>query len=195
VELETTKDLCELIIDCSFIVRAPPPKLPFEEMKQYYSPKHGQYGMKFLCCTTFGGLCCYVSRLYPGAVHDIEIAKSEDALLIIKSKLYNENGKVLADKGFTGLQEYIPFVVPPKTNNKSYDENVEVEIARRRVLIENYFCRMKTQFPILSNLCKIPYDHIEKLVVVLVFLTNFHIWKKPLRKNSSEQVVEDIVFQ
>ena len=184
--IESTDEICILAIDVTFLVKAPPATLSFEEKKQYWSPKHYNYGYKFLCAVDSRGVCVHISKMFPGSVHDVQIARdplTHDFLSRV-TKLYE--AKILGDKGFIGLEATVPTLTPHRKNSSYVQESMNDEIASKRVLVENNFCRLKTQFPILSKLGKTPVDFVENLFLTLVYLTNENIKKYPLRKSVSE---------
>ena len=122
--------------------------------------------------------------MYPGSVHDIEIGRQSLTLDFLSKTVDDFGGKILGDKGFIGLNDMVPTLTPQRINSSCRIEGLEEEIASKRILVENYFCRLKNQYLILPNLSKTPHDYIENLFFALAYYTNEHIKLLPLRRSS-----------
>ena len=188
IYLETIETECPVAIDVSFVEKAPPAKLSFEEKKDFWSAKHKAYGYKILCAVDRGGRCVFASNLFPGSVHDLEIARDEKTLPSLKKLIELHGGKLLADKGFIGLDASVATVTPTRQNQDEI-EGLNLEIASQRVIIENFFGRMKHLFLILDHLYRTPVEYLEQMIIVLIWLTNEHVKIKPLRRHSIEPAI------
>ena len=170
--IETTNDYCHVVIDCTFIERAPPATLSFEEKKKYWSAKNHTIRYKFLCVVDSRGICVHCSRMFQGSVHDVEIVRHPFTLQFLLNVVDEFDGKIFGDKSFIGLNEVVPTLTPQRANTNWIIEGLDAEIASKRIIIENYFSRIKNQFPVLCNLSKTPLDYLENLFITLVYLTN-----------------------
>lgn len=172
-------------IDCTFFVHPPPSNLSFEQQKNYFSVKHGNYGWKALAAVSAEGKAIFFSRLYPGAVHDITVAKDDEVIRRLQELYFATGLPLLADKGFVGLDASVPCLVPSRRRSANdislEEEEISLSIARERVVVENYFGRLKELWPFIKKAPRTPIDSLEETLRFSVYLTNFHIGHHPLR--------------
>ena len=69
--------------------------------------------------------------------------------------------------------------------NQEYNLN----ISKKRILIENFFGRLKVVWGIWLNGYNGHFDHLDERFLCSVGLTNIHLKFKPLRKNTKEILV------
>ncbi|KAM9985613.1 hypothetical protein ACTFIZ_000193 [Dictyostelium cf. discoideum] len=125
------------VLDTSlFPIRRP---THFEEI--YYSTKHKKHGIKYeVGCRISDGKIILVSEdYYCGTEHDLEISRKSG---LISNEIYKfeENEKILADKGYIG--ESLFFLCPKKgdrENLSKYQKEYESIILPYRQIIENVF--------------------------------------------------------
>ena len=122
--------------------------------------------------------------MFLGAVSDIEIAKDDSSLATLS--LIASKGNLLCDKGFIGLDAFVPSTCPRRLHNGDIEDAVDTDIISARVLIENYFGRLKHKFAFFCNPKRTPPDYLEKIFQTCVWFTNAHIRQNPLRRTSIE---------
>ena len=92
---------CTLIVDAT-VQEIPRPSGTFDEVKQWYSGKHGMYCLKSQIVINRMGLAVHIVTSVPGSTHDLSILR--DSLGAIDEYLsrFKEDvdGKILADKGY-----------------------------------------------------------------------------------------------
>jgi len=179
---------CFSAIDCTFIHHPHPPGLSFDQSKNYYSVKHGAYGYKFLAIVNSSGQLLFVSEMFPAGVHDFAMCTHESVLPRVK-EVCKEN-RILADKGFIGLNNHVRAIIPVKcsrTRNLTIEEKEQnLQIAKSRIVVENFFGRLKVVWTIFGGKCNTHAQHLNERFQLAAHLTNFHIFDKPLRKKSQE---------
>lgn len=115
---------------------------------KYYSGKKKRHTIKTQIITNSKGKILSVSKHYPGAVHDYPILKKNQ-------KLLSKSKKVLADKGYQGLNKVMKSAQIPKKNFKSNplseeDHQRNKRISKERIYVEHAFARIK-KFKIMSD--------------------------------------------
>jgi len=184
---------CFVAIDCTFVNHPPPPSLSFEEAKGYFSVKHGSYGYKWLAAVNSSGQLLFLSKMFPAGVNDFAVCT--DNSVLPKLRELCGNNYVLADKGFIGLQNYMNSIIPTKKSKNRRLSIGEVEnnlkIAKSRILVENFFGRMKVVWTLFAGCGKIHVQNFSERFQLAAHLTNVHIFKKPLRKKSKEVAAAD----
>ena len=164
----------------------------FEEKKKFYSGKHGFYCLKSQVITDMKGAAVHVVTNIPGATHDFEIFKnSVEEFKLIMVLHSNRPQKILADKGYIS-EDYNDILVTPHkgkayTLSKSQLADNQI-IGKTRVLVENFFGRMKNRYAIIGSLYRGDRENYENIFRLCVALTNFEIMycKHPLRKEDGE---------
>ena len=182
--IESLGTNCSASIDVTFIPHAPPARMSFDQQKNYWSEKHREYGFKALIAIDASGRCIFLSRMFLGSVSDIDLARDQtslDALSVIATK-----GPLLCDKGFIGLDALVPSICPRRLCGGEIESDIDTEIISARVLVENYFGRLKRIFTFFSNPKRTPPDCLEKIFKTCVWFTNIHVGEMPLRRASVE---------
>ena len=177
------------IMDCFEIFIDRPKNL--EARAQVYSnyKKHSTVKV-FIVCSPLGAVT-YLSTAWGGRASDVEMVHASD---FISSKYHQPHDQLLADHGFTMVEEFVvtcgaEWLIPSFTKGKKQLSPKEVEISRNistiRIHIERDICLLKNQFTILQgppsiNLTKSQKDEtnqsnlaaIDKLVHVCAALIN-----------------------
>ncbi|RHZ31929.1 hypothetical protein DYB26_015360 [Aphanomyces astaci] len=143
----------------------------FNEKKRFYSKKHGQYVLKVEASVLPNGLAINVTTAVPGSVADIAICESnvdfhqdklkkngeEDDMLDDgpMQELYPRSWALLADKGYQGLHRQLRAITPMKRPAggllSAADMAVNDKIASDRVIVENFFGRLKTLWSVILD--------------------------------------------
>ena len=185
---------CLIATDCTLINHPPPGKLAsFDEQKNYFSPKHGRYGYKFMAFVSADGFCVYASPLFKGSVHDVDILREDEQNV---KKIWVEGTSVLGDTGFVG-QVPIPMILPFKQPingvlTRQQDE-FNLTVARERVLIENFFGRLKVKWPAIEKAVRVQVDRLASFVRIVVALTNLDLKARPLRRQCRELNSQQVI--
>ena len=187
-------------IDTSFILIEKPGLR--EEQKKNWSYKHGSCGVKIQCLVRPNGLCTMFKVNVPGSIHDITIFKESGWLEKLAIPVQMPNGttitshmQVLFDKGYTGLnnQGYPEAIVTIKKPIGRELNQQEIEINHKiesdRVLVENYFGRMKTIFAVTAGRFRGERGKfLTNILETCIALTNYNILLHPLRNEYEPQV-------
>ncbi|RHY33102.1 hypothetical protein DYB32_001845, partial [Aphanomyces invadans] len=173
----------------------------FREKKLFYSKKHGQYGLKVEASVLPTGFAFHVSTAVPGSVLDIAIFEANEEFHAQKMRktdkerdmrddgplvdVYPLEWAILADKGYQGLQRRLRAITPTKRPPGGLLSMSEMEnndkIATDRVIVENFFGRMKTFWSIVSETYMWKRESYDLYFQTCVALTNVHIKFSPLR--------------
>ncbi|RQM31002.1 hypothetical protein B5M09_013492 [Aphanomyces astaci] len=97
---------------------------------------------------------------------------------------------VLADRGYQGIQEYVrgftPLKRPPHGQLTMEQERANVKLSSDRVIVENFFGRLKTLWGLASDKYTWKKDEYNMYFQTCVALTNVHIRFNPLRNMDGE---------
>lgn len=123
------------------------------------------------------------------AFHEKKLKKSQDdARLRDDGPLldsYPSTWAILADKGYQGLHRRIRAITPAKRPANGLlspsDVAANDKIASDRVIVENFFGRLKTLWAVTSDIFTWKRDHYDLFFQTCVALTNVHIRFNPLR--------------
>ena len=173
----------------------------FEEQKKHYSMKHGQCGIKIQALVRPNGICTTFAFGFPGSVHDmkvLELTNWVNSYLSYNVTLANNANAIhhypcLFDKGYTGLHntchEAIITIRKPKFHDLSQDENdLNNRIESDRIIVENFFGRLKSIFGILATRFRgDKKNHLKYIIPICMSLTNYHISLHPLRVEDDEE--------
>lgn len=166
------------IIDCT-IIPGPHPSAATGFKDPLYSGKHSISCYKFqVAVTTTLGKAMYVSPVYEGSVHDytIFIATQDDLLKQLGNKT------IMADSAYIGaVKTHRAVISDPHTVNS---------VSKKRVLVEQYFGRLKQLFPIFRHVWKYKGTLLNGYFRLACALTNVHIIAHPLRALDTEKHVE-----
>jgi hypothetical protein len=136
---------------------------------------------------------CTIMR--PASRHDFNNFKNQKGvgcrqtltrfLTVPRGRLSLKHG-VLADNGFQGVQRFLPASVIARRKPRGRqlpraDRRFNRRLSRRRILVENFFGRMKTIFNIVGETCRGSWRHMMKILPVCVWLTGLTLEDSPLR--------------
>ncbi|KAF0708148.1 hypothetical protein AaE_013334 [Aphanomyces astaci] len=182
------------------------PAVEFGEKKTYFSKKHGLYGHKVEVSVAPNGLAINVTDCAVGSTSDIEMFKANlgfhSAQLekqpndtnvsdteTLRDKFPNQ-WAVLADKGYQGIQEYVrgftPVKRPPHGQLTMEQERANAKLSSDRVIVENFFGRLKTLWGLVSDKYTWKRDEYNMYFQTCVALTNIHVRFNPLRNVDGE---------
>ncbi|ETV67709.1 hypothetical protein H257_16174 [Aphanomyces astaci] len=143
----------------------------FAEKKLYFSKKHGHYGFKVDVSVLPSGHAINVTSAAPRSIADIAICESNidfhveklektshDESMLDADPLVTEYPTawaLLADKGYQGLHRRVRAITPAKKPAGGMLSHAELvrndKIASDRVIVENFFGRLKTLWSIASD--------------------------------------------
>lgn len=98
---------------------------------------------------------------------------------------------LLFDKGYTGVNRYFPEAIVTQKNpigrdltsqENEYNHDVESD----RVIVENFFGRMRVKCGILASKFRSDRDILPNVARICVVLTNLHTRDQPLRANETQ---------
>jgi hypothetical protein len=100
----------------------------------------------------------------------------------------------MLDKGYVGIETDLRAVLPKKRKRGELNQNPnEVQrnesIASVRILVENYYGRMKGKFRVMSSKWRSDAGNYNTIFGLCIALTNFEILKRPLRKEREQGVL------
>lgn len=176
-----------LIVDAT-VFPIQKPAMSFISAKAFYSEKHGFYCLKREVAVLPNGMAAFFSQCVPGAVHDFNLFKKRMGIYKefltkeIPDLSVNDNENMtqwalMGDKGYYG-ETCLRMILPPK-NKKLTDE--EKEIYGERIIVENYFGRLKGLFNILCSEYRGSHENFDLLIDICMALANWNIKKNPLR--------------
>ncbi|ETW04038.1 hypothetical protein H310_04424 [Aphanomyces invadans] len=172
-----------------------------EEVKPYYSKKHGLYGYKVETSVLPNGLSIGCTEHFRGATHDVQIFRQNadfhlrelqkqpvDSNVPDRGPLadkFPDQWCVLADKAYQGLQEHFR-VIHPKKAKPNQDLSMEEErenrdISSDRIIVENYFGRLCNLWRVCSDKFRWDEGLYDTIFRVCLSLTNANIMIHPLR--------------
>ena len=136
------------VMDAS-VVGVPRPRNN-DKARRLYSGKHKLHCVKVQTIHDVNGRLMHLSHVVPGSVHDFALFKKAHVTKEFK-RSFGNNAGILVDKGYTGIQNYIPqSVVPkkkPKNGSLTYEESERNKlIGKARIIIENFYGRAKNYF-------------------------------------------------
>ena len=175
----------------------------YASKKLRWSGKHKGYGWKSEIAVGPDGKARYLSPPYPGSFHDMKIFKKhvdEHLARLVKDdadaresddmSVDDDDDKnmwaALLDKGYEGSHKYGRFLSPKKKTARrdldSDDKKKNNRIENDRVIVENFFGRMKTIWGTTEQTFRFRDDLYAPYFKLCVALTNYHIGILPLRK-------------
>ena len=175
---------------------------PTVNQKEYFSGKHKTHCVKVQGFVSPTGLLIHYTNSVPGSVHDFNLFKTSGLkeLIIDENQrcqqLFGSNATTLADAGYQGISKIVPVSVTP--HKKLHNDNLihqqklfNQSISHRRILIENWFGRLKILWNIMYECYKLRLTFYDDLWMFCASLTNFHIMKHPLRSEEVEEEEEE----
>ena len=175
----------------------------YASKKLRWSAKHKGYGWKSEIAVGPNGKARYLSPLYPGLFHNMKIFKKhvdkhlerlvkddldakESNDLSVDDKDNRNMWAALLDKGYEGLHKYGRFLTPKKKTAQrdldSDDKKKNNRIENDRVIVENFFGRLKTIWGTAESTFRFRDELYAPCMKMMVALTNFHVSILPLRQ-------------
>lgn len=184
-----------LILDCT-IFNINRPCGSFDESRLFYSNKHGRYCTKMEIGVLPNGSAAFYSQLYPGSKHDYSIFSmnlqkykrfilKETSEMSIDDEDGNSEWSIMADKGYIGMQSHCRSIIPTRLSGRVNINPDNQEIARERIICENFFGRVKMSFKICRDRFRGDFELLNKVVPICLALTNLLIRDNPLRIQDS----------
>lgn len=164
--------------------------------REYFSFKHHLHCVKLQCAVAPNGQCIHYDISKKGSVHDIEVFLQSNLLSKVQYTVMNGHIPALLrkpmifDKGYVGLHNVYPESVIMKKkprggelNTSDIDSNNKIQ--HDRVIVENYFSRLKLLWIVTHDIFRGEDDTLIQYVKACVILTNYHIFLYPLRLDES----------
>jgi hypothetical protein len=200
---ETLPD-CGLVVDATVQNRGRPVG-PFEEARRYDSGKHCLDCLKSQVVTNRRGAAVLVVAGIPGAVHDMMLFREHvgDVEALIAGH-EGEPVHVLADKGDIGVSgsARVVLVTParrPAGGWLTRDQlRANATIGSARVIVENFFGRLKTKFRILAGRWAQREDLYPTIFEVCCALVNYAIRSgggSPLRAEEGRSYLQALTLE
>ena len=99
----------------------------------------------------------------------------------------NSSWAILADKGYIGVGTQIRIITPFKGNNITPEElQFNKKVGADRVIIENFYGRLKLYWSIIRNKYKGSHSNYDTVFEICAGLTNFLLKYSPLRSEDGE---------
>ena len=176
-----------LVVDAT-VQQINTPALSFDERKAWFSGKHFMYCLKSQVTVNMKGIAVHAEAGIPGATHDLEVLRStKDDLENILRSSPKMPQKILADKGYVSD---LPFLITPhKGNNLTRAQKLDNDrISKHRIIIENYYGRLKSRYAIIGSKYRGGHEGYEKIFKLCVSLINFEMYylKHYLRKQDGD---------
>jgi len=174
-----------------------------EMQKRNYSGKHKRHCVKFQCLVNPDGWCIHYCGVFNGRKHDIKVFELSKIPNFFQNKRELRNGQrifyhpqILADSGYQGAQKnYEEIVIPIKKPKGGQLNENEKEHNRKlghdRVIVENFFGRMKSLFGITFNEYRGDIELLKEIIPIVICLTNYHIKEHPLRNPNQDPISEN----
>ncbi|RLO00854.1 hypothetical protein DYB28_010362 [Aphanomyces astaci] len=182
------------------------PSGSYADKKVYYSGKHSLYGHKVELSVLPNGFAINCTKHYKGSVSDKTIFDENlDFHMVCLTKQANEDRiddpdhatrqwAVLADKGYQGIQRDLRAVIPIKKPAGGIltmdDIRTNDRIATDRVIVENFFGRLKTLWAICSHCYRWTRQNYDVLFQTCVAMANVNIRMHPLRADDGDVNVQ-----
>ena len=166
--------------------------LKINDQKLTYDFKNGVNGQKVQVLVNPDGQAIHVTIEEHGSMHDKKIFDNSSVkkLLVTVQGQEIETKKIIADKGYTGIQADIPNAIIMKKGKSNENAEYNNHIAADRQIVERWNCRFKQTF----NVCFTGYrgdrSYLKNILRGLVALTNYHISLHPLNANDDPKEME-----
>jgi hypothetical protein len=159
-----------------------------------YSGKHKKNGFKIQTINACNGVVMDVTEPFGGRRHDFSIFQ-ENFSGSIFSELRNVNGRIretmyscMFDLGYIGANRLmnnptIPIRALPRQRLSVQEEEFNQHLGTHRVIIENYYGRLKNYWKILGLGYRGSKELLKNIVYVCIALTNILVIAHPLRKS------------
>lgn len=165
--------------------------------RQHYSGKHKRCGIKLQACVSPEGLCIDYYDKECGRVHDKMVFDKSET--VRKLQYHQTNFGVITtcrypmlfDRGYIGVNNaaYPEAIVQKRAPRggelSDADKHFNDTVQHDRVIVENYFGRMKTLWIILQDTFRGTNHSLRRIAEACVILTNYHIELHPLRREDA----------
>ena len=181
--------------------RTTKPMGSYDEAKKYFYVKAKMYGLKSLTIHACNGELLAAYPGYPAATSDVTLFRKPEVLTAVRGIVSkdpeeaaipdpNPEWAVMADLGFQGIQHNVRAVLPikkrPRSELLSAEKAYNTRLAKRRIIIENFYARLKRKFRIMSVIFNLDKDLYPNIFYSCACLVNFDISRRPLRANRQE---------
>lgn len=165
--------------------------------RRFYSAKHKDHGIKLQCIVNPEGFCIDAYCGEPGSVHDLTVFKKSKTLdklkyeRIIGDRTQIGYKPVIFDRGYTGIQklgydEALVLKRKPRNGELSKeDEEENNRLEHDRVIVENFFGRLKTLWTITQHNFRGDAKILTTYTLICVALTNYYNGLHPMRAHSN----------
>ena len=164
-----------------------------DAMRNRYSAKHKKHGCKLQVCVNASGLCIHHFFCMNARVHDINVLRLSHAITFFAyqeqfgNQIRIRHFPLLFDKGYTGITNDMPDAIvviwnPPNGHLNQDQEVFNQNVESDRVIVENYFARLKMKFLIFHSMFRLDLCHLYDFVKVGIALTNKDIMAHQLRE-------------
>ena len=168
---------CGYIIDAT-VQRIQVPAGDFTQKKKWFSGKHYCYCLKSQVITDMKGAAIMVSSGYYGSMHDLalfrETTEEWRRIALLHPKI---PAKILGDKGYQA-NDIDCLVTPIKGSADKLtrqDNAFNERIGKTRIVVENFFGRLKNRYGIIGSVYRHSHDMYSKIFKLCCALTNFEI--------------------
>lgn len=170
--------------------------------EKYYSGKHKICCIKTQCFVSPKGFLLHYSKPIRGKRHDFHLFRKSNTLI---SKLKAEADKMkaeidqipvlLADSGYQGIHQIIPWALIPYKRRKNSELTAEQKtfnkkLSSSRIIVENYFSRLKQYWRVIGGKWPLHVDNdltfYHKTFGMCAGLTNKLLYRRPLRKGAEK---------
>ncbi|RHY68737.1 hypothetical protein DYB34_009084 [Aphanomyces astaci] len=178
----------------------------YAEKKLYYSGKHHLYGHKVEVSVLPNGLAINCTSYHKGSVsdkaifddnldfHRTNLTKHPSEMEMTDTGGHVEQWAVLVDKGYQGIQHEVRAVLPTKKPSGGFltfdQQCTNDRIAADRVIVENYFGRLKTLWAVCGDAYRWNRKNYDVLFQTCVAITNVHIRFNPLRAEDGDANIQ-----
>jgi hypothetical protein len=195
---------CGMVVDATVQDRGRPVGR-YDEAQRYFSGKHHCYCLKSQVITDRQGAAVLVASGVPGAMHDMFLFREHTGELIeLIHRHAGEPVTILADKGYIGnsgspeVALVTPHRKPPLRVLTPEQQQDNAEIGSERVIIENFFGRMRTKFHITSGRWPHKEEFYPIVFEICCALVNFDIRSpggSPLRADDGQYYLQSVSME
>lgn len=150
--------------------------------KQCFDYKHKKNGAKIQLLVNADGIAIHCQVEANSSIHDKKLFDQSPLkdLLIQKNGCEIETKRILADKGYLGIEKDLPKALIMKKGDSEEIKEINNRIAQDRQIVERFNGRFKKIWNIASTGCRLDRLNIPDILTGLVGLTNYHIRHHPL---------------
>jgi hypothetical protein len=186
---------CGMVVDATVQDRGRPVGR-WDEAKKYFSGKHSLYCLKSQVITDRQGAAILVAAGVKGAVHDFLLFRQHvTEVEELVARHAGEPVHLLADLGYLGDPRSGSVVLvrptrkPPRKELPPEQRRMNAAIASERVIVENFFGRLRAKFQIMDERWAMNEDFYPVVFEICCALVNFDIRSpggSPLRAEESQ---------